>query len=63
MRRRAFIRAIVGSGTKAGIIFCLMALFACQVALAAEHKRVMLLDFLGKILSPGANMPRTSARN
>ncbi|MGB8743431.1 MAG: ATP-binding protein [Xanthobacteraceae bacterium] len=52
MRRRAFIRAIVGSGTKAGIIFCLMALFACQVALAAEHKRVMLLDSFGQDFKP-----------
>ena len=34
MRRRDFIRAIVGSSTKAGIIFCLLALFACQVASA-----------------------------
>ena len=52
MRRRVFIRAIVGSGAKAGIIFCLMALFACQVASAAEHKRVMLLHSFGRDFKP-----------
>ena len=52
MRRRVFIRAIAGSGTKAGIIFFLMALFACQVALAAEHKRVMLLHSFGQDFKP-----------
>ena len=52
MRRRVFIRAIAGSGPKAGIIFFLMALFACQVALAAEHKRVMLLHSFGQDFKP-----------
>ena len=52
MRRRVFIRAITGSGPKAGIIFFLMALFACQVALAAEHKRVMLLHSFGQDFKP-----------
>ena len=52
MRRRVFIRAIAGSGTKAGIIFFLMALFACQVALAAGHKRVMLLHSFGQDFKP-----------
>jgi signal transduction histidine kinase len=52
MRRRTFIRAIVGSGTKAGIIFLLMALLACQVALAAEHRRVMLLHSFGQDFKP-----------
>ena len=52
MRRRAFIGAIVGSGTKAGIIFCLLALCACQVALAAEPKRVMLLHSFGRDFKP-----------
>ena len=52
MRRGVFIRAIAGSGPKAGIIFFLMALFACQVALAAEHKRVMLLHSFGQDFKP-----------
>ena len=52
MRRRVFIRAIAGSGPQAGIIFFLMALFACQVALAAEHKRVMLLHSFGQDFKP-----------
>ena len=52
MRRRVFIRAVAGSGTKAGIIFFLMALFACQVALAAEHRRVMLLHSFGQDFRP-----------
>ena len=52
MRRRVFIRALAGSGPKAGIIFFLMALFACQVALAAEHKRVMLLHSFGQGFKP-----------
>jgi signal transduction histidine kinase len=52
MRRGVFIRAITGSGPKAGIIFFLMALFACQVALAAEHKRVMLLHSFGQDFKP-----------
>ena len=52
MRRRDFIRAIVGSGTKAGIIFCLLALFACQVALAAEPKRVLMLYSFGRDFTP-----------
>ena len=52
MRRRVFIRAIAGSGTKAGIVFFLMALFACQVALAAGHKRVMLLHSFGQDFKP-----------
>ena len=52
MRRRIFIRAIVGSGVKAGIIFCLMALFACHVAVAAEHKSVMLLHSFGPYFKP-----------
>ena len=52
MRRRGFIGAIVGSGTKAGIIFCLMALFACQVASAAEPKRIMLLHSFGPDFKP-----------
>ena len=52
MRRRVFIRAIAGSGTKAGIVFFLMTLFACQVALAAEHKRVMLLHSFGQDFKP-----------
>ena len=52
MRRRVFIRALAGSGPKAGIIFFLMALFACQVALAAEHKRVMLLHSFGQDFKP-----------
>jgi signal transduction histidine kinase len=52
MRRRDFIRAIVGSSTKAGIIFCLLALFACQVALAAEPKRVMVLHSFGRDVKP-----------
>ena len=52
MRRRVFIRAIVGSGAKAGITFCLMALFACEVASATEHKRVMLLHSFGQDFKP-----------
>ena len=52
MRRGVFIRAITGSGPKAGIIFFLMALFAGQVALAAEHKRVMLLHSFGQDFKP-----------
>jgi len=52
MRRHVFIRAIVGSRAKAGIIFCLVALFACQVASAAEHKRVMLLYSFGRDFKP-----------
>ena len=52
MRRRVFIRALAGSGPKAGIIFFLMALFACQVALAAEHKRVMLLHSFRQDFKP-----------
>ena len=52
MRRRVFIRAIAGSDPKAGIIFFLIALFACQVALAAEHKRVMLLHSFGQDFKP-----------
>jgi signal transduction histidine kinase len=52
MRRRDFIRAIVGSGTKAGIIFCLLALFACQVALATEPKRVLMLYSFGRDFTP-----------
>jgi signal transduction histidine kinase len=52
MRRRGFIGAIVGLGTKAGIIFCLMALFACQVASAAEPKRIMLLHSFGPDFKP-----------
>jgi signal transduction histidine kinase len=52
MRRGVFIRAITGSGPKAGIFFFLMALFACQVALAAEHKRVMLLHSFGQDFKP-----------
>ena len=52
MRRGVFIRAIAGLGPKAGIIFFLMALFACQVALAAEHKRVMLLHSFGQDFKP-----------
>jgi hypothetical protein len=50
--RRAFIGAIVGSGTKAGIIFCLLALCACQVALAAEPKRVLMLYSFGRDFKP-----------
>ena len=52
MRRHGFIGAIVGSGTKAGLIFCLMALYACQVALAAEPKRIMLLHSFGPDFKP-----------
>ena len=52
MRRGVFIGAIAGSGPKVGIIFFLMALFACQVALAAEHKRVMLLHSFGQDFKP-----------
>ena len=52
MRRRVFIRAIAGWGTKAGIVFFLMALFACQVALAAGQKRVMLLYSFGQDFKP-----------
>ena len=52
MQRRDFIRAIVGSRTKAGIIFCLLALFACQVALAAEPKRVLMLHSFGRDFKP-----------
>ena len=52
MRRGVSIRTITGSGPKAGIIFFLMALFACQVALAAEHKRVMLLHSFGQDFKP-----------
>ena len=52
MRRRDFIRAIVGSSTKAGIIFCLLALCACQVALAAEPKRVLMLHSFGRGFKP-----------
>src|SRR4029077_10226250 len=52
MRRRVFIRAIAGSGPQAGTIFFLMALFACQVTLAAEHKRVMLLHSFGQDFKP-----------
>jgi signal transduction histidine kinase len=52
MRRRHFIRAIVGSSTKAGIIFCLLALCACQVALAAEPKRVLMLYSFGRDFKP-----------
>ena len=50
MRRRVFVRAIVGSGAKAGIIFCLV--FACHVAVAAEHKSVMLLHSFGPYFEP-----------
>ena len=52
MLRRDFIRAIVGSGTKAGIIFCLLTLCACQVALAAEPKRVLMLYSFGRDFKP-----------
>ena len=52
MRRRVFTRAIAGSGPKAGVIFFLMALFACQVTLAAENKRVMLLHSFGQDFKP-----------
>ena len=52
MRWRGFIDAIVGSGTKAGVIFCLVALFASQVASAAEHKRIMLLHSFGPDFKP-----------
>ncbi|MGA9561637.1 MAG: sensor histidine kinase [Pseudolabrys sp.] len=52
MRGRDFIGAMVGSGTKAGIIFCLLALFACQVALAAESKRVLILHSFGRDFKP-----------
>jgi len=52
MRRRDFVRAIVGSSTKAGIIFCLLALCACQVALAAEPKRVLMLHSFGRDFKP-----------
>ena len=52
MRRGVFIRAIAGSGPKARIIIFLMALFLCQVALAAEHKRVMLLHSFGQDFKP-----------
>jgi signal transduction histidine kinase len=52
MERREFIGAIVGSGTKAGIIFCLLALCACQVALAAEPKRVLMLHSFGRDFKP-----------
>ena len=52
MRQRVFIRAIAGSGTKAGIILFLMALFACQVVLAAEQRRVMLLHSFGRDFKP-----------
>ena len=52
MRRRIFIRAIVGSGVKAGIIFCLTALFACQVALAAEPKLILMLHSFGQDFKP-----------
>jgi hypothetical protein len=52
MKRREFIGAIVGSGTKAGIIFCLLALCACQVALAAEPKRVLMLHSFGRDFKP-----------
>jgi hypothetical protein len=50
--RRDFIGAIVGSGTKAGIIFCLLALCACQVALAAEPKRILMLHSFGRDFKP-----------
>jgi hypothetical protein len=52
MERREFIGALVGSGTKAGIIFCLLALCACQVALAAEPKRVLMLHSFGQDFKP-----------
>ena len=52
MRRSVFTRAIAGSGPKAGVIFFLMALFACQVTLAAENKRVMLLHSFGQDFKP-----------
>ena len=52
MSRRDFIGAIVGSGSKAGIIFCLLALCACQVALGAESKRVLLLHSFGREFKP-----------
>ena len=52
MRRRVFTRAIAGSGPKAGVIFFLMALLACQVTLAAENKRVMLLHSFGQDFKP-----------
>ena len=52
MRRRVFTGAIAGSGPKAGVIFFLMALFACQVTLAAENKRVMLLHSFGQDFKP-----------
>ena len=52
MRRRVFTRAIAGSGPKAGVTFFLMALFACQVTLAAENKRVMLLHSFGQDFKP-----------
>src|SRR6476646_1120284 len=52
MRRRVFTRAIAGSGPKAGVFFFLMALFACQVTLAVENKRVMLLHSFGQDFKP-----------
>ena len=52
MRRPIFIRVTVVSGVKAGIIFCLTALFAGHVAVAAEHKSVMLLHSFGPYFKP-----------
>lgn len=52
MQRRVFIRAIVASGAKAGIIFCLMALFSCQVASAAEPKLILMLHSFGQDFKP-----------
>jgi hypothetical protein len=52
MKRREFIGAIVGSGTKARIIVCLLVLCACQVALAAEPKQVLMLYSFGRDFKP-----------
>ena len=52
MRGRDLIGAMLGSGTKAGIVFCLLALFAGQVTLAAESKRVLLLHSFGRDFKP-----------
>lgn len=39
-------------GAAVGILFCLLAFFGCQVALAAEPKRVMLLHSFGRDFKP-----------
>ncbi len=36
----------------AGIVFCLIVSFACQAALAADPKRVLIIDSFGRDFAP-----------